>query len=52
MNVHGSKVLLTGANGGIGRTFVDELLRRRVAKLCAGVAASMASRCRMIRAWS
>ncbi len=30
MKVQGSKVLLTGANGGIGRAFVDELLRRDV----------------------
>ncbi|MBV8968713.1 MAG: SDR family NAD(P)-dependent oxidoreductase [Verrucomicrobia bacterium] len=37
MKVQGSTVLLTGANGGIGRAFVDELLRRGVSKLYAGV---------------
>jgi short-subunit dehydrogenase len=37
MKIQGSKVLLTGANGGIGRAFIDELLRRGVAKIYAGV---------------
>jgi short-subunit dehydrogenase len=37
MKIAGSKVLLTGANGGIGRAFVDELLRRGVKKVYLGV---------------
>lgn len=37
MAIAGSKVLLTGANGGIGRAFVDELLRRDAAKVYLGV---------------
>jgi len=37
MKVQGSKVLLTGANGGIGQAFVEELLTRDVEKLYAGV---------------
>jgi short-subunit dehydrogenase len=37
MKVQGSKVLLTGANGGIGRAFVEELLGRGVDKLYCGV---------------
>ena len=37
MKIAGSKVLLTGANGGIGMAFVDELLRRGVDKLYVGV---------------
>jgi short-subunit dehydrogenase len=37
MKIQGSKVLLTGASGGIGRAFIDELLRRGVAKVYAGV---------------
>ncbi len=38
MKIQGSKVLLTGANGGISRAFVDELLRRGISKLYAGAA--------------
>jgi len=38
MKIQGSKVLLTGANGGIGRAFVDELLHRGISKLYAGAA--------------
>ena len=38
MKIQGSKVLLTGANGGIGRAFVDELRRRGISKLYAGAA--------------
>lgn len=37
MQIAGSKVLLTGANGGIGLAFVDELLRRDVGKVYLGV---------------
>ena len=37
MKIAGSKVLLTGANGGIGLAFVDELLRRAVGKVYLGV---------------
>jgi short-subunit dehydrogenase len=33
MNINGSIALVTGANGGIGRAFVDELLKRGVAKI-------------------
>ncbi|MEX3969699.1 SDR family NAD(P)-dependent oxidoreductase [Paraburkholderia caribensis] len=36
MNVEGSVVLLTGANGGIGRAFVRELLNRGAAKIYLG----------------
>ena len=32
MKVQGSIVRLTGANGGIGRAFVEELLKRGAAK--------------------
>ena len=38
MKIQGAKVLLTDANGGIGRAFVDELLRRGISKLYAGAA--------------
>jgi NAD(P)-dependent dehydrogenase (short-subunit alcohol dehydrogenase family) len=37
MKIAGSKVLLTGANGGISRAFVDELLRRGAQKIYLGV---------------
>ena len=37
MKLEGSNVLLTGANRGIGRAFLDELLRRNVGKIYAGV---------------
>ena len=37
MKIEDSTVLLTGANGGIGRAFVDELLRRGVGRLYCGV---------------
>ena len=37
MQVAGARVLLTGANGGIGRAFVDELLQRGAAKVYLGV---------------
>jgi short-subunit dehydrogenase len=37
MNIEGSVVLLTGANGGIGRAFVKELLARDAAKIYLGV---------------
>jgi len=37
MKIAGSKVLLTGANRGIGRAFVDELLRRGAGKVYLGV---------------
>jgi NAD(P)-dependent dehydrogenase (short-subunit alcohol dehydrogenase family) len=33
MNISGSTVLLTGANGGLGRAFIAELLKRDVAKI-------------------
>lgn len=39
MKIEGAKVLLTGANGGIGVAFVDELLKRGVAKIYLGVRA-------------
>ncbi|TKI08536.1 hypothetical protein [Martelella alba] len=38
MKVQGSTVLLTSANGSIGRAFVNELLNRGVARLYVGVA--------------
>jgi short-subunit dehydrogenase len=37
MKIEGSVVLLTGANRGIGRAFVDELLRRGASKIYLGV---------------
>ena len=37
MKIAGAKVLLTGANGGIGRAFADELLRRGAGKVYLGV---------------
>lgn len=37
MNIEGSVVLLTGANGGIGRAFVKELLARGASKIYLGV---------------
>ncbi|PYE14847.1 SDR family NAD(P)-dependent oxidoreductase [Paraburkholderia silvatlantica] len=37
MIIEGSVVLLTGANGGIGRAFVKTLLDRRAAKIYLGV---------------
>ena len=37
MKIAGSRVLLTGANGGIGRAFVEELLRRGAEKVYLGV---------------
>ncbi len=37
MNIEGSVVLLTGANGGIGRAFVKALLERGAAKIYLGV---------------
>ena len=37
MNIEGSVVLLTGANGGIGRAMTQELLRRRASKIYLGV---------------
>ncbi|MEM5329134.1 SDR family NAD(P)-dependent oxidoreductase [Paraburkholderia sp. JHI2823] len=37
MNIEGSVVLLTGANGGIGRAFVSELLDRGASKIYLGV---------------
>ncbi|WCM18313.1 SDR family NAD(P)-dependent oxidoreductase [Paraburkholderia bryophila] len=37
MNIENSVVLLTGANGGIGRAFVKELLARGAAKIYLGV---------------
>ncbi len=33
MQIEGSVVLLTGANGGIGRAFVHELLKRGATKV-------------------
>jgi len=36
MKFQGSKVLLTGASGGIGRAFVDEFLRSGNSKVYAG----------------
>ena len=36
MNIEGSVVLLTGANGGIGRAFVKELLARGASKIYLG----------------
>jgi NAD(P)-dependent dehydrogenase (short-subunit alcohol dehydrogenase family) len=36
MKIRGSTVLLTGANGGMGQAFVEELLKRGVEKLYAG----------------
>lgn len=36
MRIEGSVVLLTGANGGIGRAFVEELLERGAAKVYLG----------------
>ena len=36
MKIQGSKVLLTGASGGIGRAFVDEFLRSGNSKVYAG----------------
>lgn len=37
IQLKGSTVLLTGANGGIGRAFVEEILKRDVQKLYVGV---------------
>ncbi|RKP49573.1 SDR family NAD(P)-dependent oxidoreductase [Pararobbsia silviterrae] len=37
MNINGSVVLVTGANGGIGRAFVSELLARGASKVYLGV---------------
>jgi short-subunit dehydrogenase len=37
MKVEGSVALVTGANGGIGRALVEELLKRGAAKIYAGV---------------
>ncbi|WP_116141929.1 SDR family NAD(P)-dependent oxidoreductase [Trinickia diaoshuihuensis] len=37
MNIEGSVVLLTGANGGIGRAFVEQLLKRGASKIYLGV---------------
>src|SRR4051812_31483164 len=37
MNIAGSVALVTGANRGIGRSFVDELLERGAAKVYAAV---------------
>lgn len=36
MKIEGSVVLLTGANGGMGRAFVDELINRGAAKIYLG----------------
>src|SRR5580698_2378026 len=37
MKIKGSVALVTGANGGIGRAFVQELLKRGAAKIYLGV---------------
>lgn len=36
MKIQGAVALVTGANGGIGKALVDELLRRGVSKIYIG----------------